>query len=161
MKFVLLLSLSLISSIVSANEIFVLKKSFNPKNVLHFKANVEGCKLKTPAVANYWVMGEQRSQIEGLTNSEKPYFQPQITYQSDWEADFGMGAINKMGNRIEDKSIKVRLVNCQAKAFIEINKQEIQLTEIFASVGLLMNVKSMTIKGIAADGRPVSVKIDN
>jgi len=161
MKFTLLLAVSIISTVASANEIFVLKKSFNPKNVLHFKANVEGCKLKNPAVTNHWIMGEEKNQVEGLTNSEKPYFQPKITYQNDTEADFGMGAIDKMGSRIGDKSIRIRLDNCKAKAFIDINNQEIQLTEIFANVGLLMNVKSMTIKGIAPDGRAVSVKIDN
>jgi len=161
MKFVLLLAVSIISTVASANEIFILKKSYNPKNVLHFKASVEGCKLKSPAVTNHWVMGEERSQIEGLTNTEKPYFQPKISYQTDAEADFGMGAIDKIGNQIGDKSIRVRLDNCKAKAYIDINGQEIQLTEIFANVGLLMSVKSLTVTGIKADGTKFSRTFKN
>ncbi len=43
----------------SGQEIFQLKKSRNKLNVLHFAANVENYKFKTPAISNHWIMGER------------------------------------------------------------------------------------------------------
>lgn len=161
MKFLLISSLFLLSATAFAQDIFLVKKSMNPKNVLHFKAEVVGCKLKTPAVSAYWIMGEQDGHVEGLTSKEQPYFSPKITYAKETEADFSIGAMEKMGSQIPDKSIRVRLENCKPKAFLDFEGQEIQLTEIYVSVNLFMSVKYMTISGLAPNGQRVSHRIDN
>jgi hypothetical protein len=142
-----------------AQDLFIIKKSMNPKNVLHFKANVNNCKLDSPAVSAYWVMGEERGQIEGLTNQEKPYFQPKISYSSSSEADFSIGAMEKMGSKLPDQTIKVHLENCLPKANLEIEGREIQLTDINVSVTFLMTVREMVISGVSASGARVSKKI--
>lgn len=161
MKLLLLSSLFLLSTTAFAQDIFVVKKSMNPANVLHFKVEVAACKLKTPAISAYWIMGEQDSHVEGLTSKEVPYFSPKITYAKETEADFSIGAMEKMGSQIPDQSIRVRLENCKPKAFIDFAGQEIQITEIYVSVNLFMSVKYMTITGLAPNGQKVSHKIDN
>ncbi len=149
----------LISINAFAQDLFIIKKSMNPKNVLHFKANVNNCKLASPAVSAYWVMGEERGQIEGLTIQEKPYFQPKISYSSSTEADFSIGAMEKLGSKIPDKTIKIQLENCLPKAYLEIEGREIQLTDINVSVNFLMTVREMVISGVSASGDRVSKKI--
>lgn len=160
MKLFLAFALGIFSSGLFAQEIFVLKKSYNPKNVLHFTAKVEGCTLKN--INNHWIMGEQNGHIENLSSAEVSYFKPQISYKKETELDFTMGAIDKMGSRIEDNTIRVRLVKCIPKAYIDIDGQEIQLTEIYAAVGFMgLSVKSLTISGIGASGIKVSKTIKN
>ena len=144
-----------------ANDLFVIKKNMNPKNVLRYKANVENCKLKSPAVTPYWVMGEEDGHTEDLLEKEKPYFKPKITYAKETEADFSIGAMEKMGSKIPDQSIRVRLENCKAKAFVEFKGQEIQLTEIEANVNLFMSVRYMIISGLKPDGSKFTQKIEN
>lgn len=161
MKMLLISTLFLLSATSLAQDIFVMKKSLNPKNVLHFKAEVANCKLKTPAVSVYWIMGEEDGHVEGLTSKEAPYFSPKISYAKETEADFSIGAMEKMGSQIPDKSIRVRLENCKPKAFLDFEGQEIQLTEIYVSVNLFMSVKYMTISGLAPNGQKVTRRIDN
>jgi hypothetical protein len=161
MKTLLTAALLLTSISAFAQDMFVIKKSMNPKNVLHYKANVADCKLKTSSVSAYWIMGEEDGQTEGLTSKEKPYFNPKIAYENATDADFSMGAIEKMGSNLPDKNIRVRLENCVPKAFLELKGQEIQLTEIYVSVNMLMSVKYMTITGIAPNGEKVTSKIEN
>jgi hypothetical protein len=159
MKALLISSLLMLSATALAQDLFVIKKSMNPKNVLHYKAVVEGCKLKT--VSAYWIMGEDDGHLEGLTSKETSYFQPKISYAKETEADFSIGAMEKMGSKIPDKSIRVRLENCKPKAFLELNGQEIQLTQIDVSVNLFMSVKYMTITGQAPNGEKISHQIEN
>jgi len=161
MKALLICSLFLLSTTAFSQEIFVIKKSMNPKNVLHYKANVTACKLKSPAVLPYWIMGEENGQVEGLTTKEVTYFSPKIAYAKETEADFLIGAMEKMGSKIPDKSVRVRIENCKPKAFLEINGREIQVTEIFVNVNFMMSVKYMIITGLAPNGLKVTHRIDN
>jgi hypothetical protein len=160
MKTILTAAVLMVSFSSFAQELFVMKKSLNPRNVLHFKANVENCKFKHPAITNYWVMGETDGHIEGLAENEKAYFQPKVTYQKEKELDFTMGAIERMGSKLEDNSIRVRLVNCKPKAYIDIKHQELQLTELYVSVNLFMSVKYMNITGIAPNGSKITHRIE-
>jgi uncharacterized protein YqkB len=143
-----------------SQDVFVIKKNMNPKNELRFKAEVASCKLKTPAVSAYWLMGEEEGHKEGLTSNEKPYFEPKISFTNSVDADFTIGAMEKMGKKLPDQSIKVRLENCKPKAFLEVEGQEIQITEIFVQVNMLMSVKYMNISGIAPNGQKISHKIE-
>jgi hypothetical protein len=161
MKLVLSVLALLLSQLVMAEDIFVLKKTSNPKNVLHFSAETKDCKLTKPSVKAYWVMGEEDGQKEDLLKIERPFFQPRITYISETETDFSFGALDKMGERLPDKTIRVRVEKCQAKAFIDIKGREIQLKEIFVKMGLLLNVKELTVKGIGADGSAINYYFDN
>jgi hypothetical protein len=157
----LLTAIALLSSFSTfAQDLFVIKKNMNPKNELHFKAEVQDCKLKTPSASAYWVLGEEDRHTEGLTNKEKPYFQPKISYSNSVEADFTFGALEKMGKKLPDQTINLRLENCKPKAFLEVNGQEIQIKEIYANVNILMIVRSMIISGIAPNGEKVSHKIE-
>ncbi len=104
-------------------------------------------------------MGEENGQVEGLTSKEKPYFQPKISYSNSTEADFSIGAMEEMGCKIPDQTIKVRLENCRPKAYLEIDGSEIQLTDINVSVNLFMSVSQMTINGVAPNGSKISKKI--
>jgi hypothetical protein len=144
-----------------AQDVFVIKKSMNPKNILHFKANVENCKLKSPAVSSYWIMGEDNGEVEALSSKEKSYFQPKISYTNDTESDFSIGAMEKMGSKIPDQSIRIRLENCKPKAFLEISGKELALSEIFVDVNMFMSVNYMTISGMAPNGQKMSKRIAN
>lgn len=159
-RILFVLSLSL-SQLVMAEDIFVIKKTSNPKNVLHFSAETKDCKLVKPSVKAYWVMGEEDGHKEDLLKTERPFFQPRITYISETETDFSFGAMDKMGERLPDKTIRVRIEKCQAKAFIDFKGREIQLKEIFVKMGLLLNVKELTVKGIEADGSAINHFFEN
>ena len=144
-----------------AQDVFVIKKSMNPKNILHFKANVENCKLKSPSVSSYWIMGEDNGEVEALSSKEKSYFHPIISYSNDSEPDFSIGAMEKMGSKIPDQSIRIRLENCKPKAFLEISGHEVVINEIFVDVNMFMSVNYMTISGIAPNGQKISKRIAN
>jgi len=151
--------LFLLTSTAFAQDLFIIKKNINPKNVLHYKADVVQCKLKS--VTPYWVMGEVDGRIEDLTTHEKTYFEPKISYNNGTEVDFSMGALDKMGSKLSDKIVKVRLENCKPRAILEIRDQETQITEISVVVNMLMVVKSMTITGLDSVGSRVAIKIEN
>lgn len=140
-------------------EIFVIEKSANPKNVLHFHANVEACEFQTPAIRNFWIMGEEDGQRENINSAERPFFTPKMSYQSKKEVDFTMGVIEKMKGKVDDPKVKVRLVNCKPKAYFEVEGNEIQVKRIFVKVNMLINVKYVTITGIAANGSMVTYTI--
>lgn len=143
-----------------AQDVFVIKKNLNPKNTLHFKAQVDSCKLKRPAVTAYWVMGEEDGHTEAVAENEKPFFQPKISFANSLDADFTIGAMEKMGKKLSDQNITVRLENCKPKAFLEFDGQEIQITEIFVQVNMLMSLKYMNISGIAPNGQRISRRIE-
>jgi hypothetical protein len=158
----LLFLITLLSTLSTfAQDIFTISKSMNPNNVLHYKAKIENCKLKTPAITPYWIMGEQGGHVEGLTSKEVAYFQPKISYANDREADFSIGAMESMGNKIPNKSIRVRLESCKPKAFIDIKGNEIQILGIYVNVNMFMTVNYMTISGLSSNGQKVTHRIDN
>ncbi len=161
MKSLFALALLITSLSSFAQDIFVIKKSMNPKNVLHYKVNVDNCKLKAPAISAYWIMGEEGGGQEVLSSKEKSYFQPKISYSNSSEADFSIGAMEEMGSKIPDKSIRVRLENCKPKAFLEVNGTEVELKDIFVSVNFIMSVNYMNISGISPNGAKITKKIQN
>lgn len=155
----LLLALSFsISSI--AQDIFVLKKSKRILNVLHFNANVENCKFKSPPVKNHWVMGEEGGHHEDLNSQERPYFTPKFSYANEREVTFTIGALEKMQKKLKVKEINVRLLSCKPIAFIELQGREIQIQEFFVQVNALMMPQNITVKGKFADGSPAAVKLE-
>ena len=160
MKALLIASLMICSTFASANELFIVKKNKNPKNTLHYRANIESCTFKSSPISQQWIMGEEDGHVEGLTGMEKSVYQPKITYQKDTEVDFTLGAMDKMGSKLPNKKIRVRIENCKAKAYLEIKGQEIQLKEIFANVGVV-SVSSITITGVSPGGSVVTHKIEN
>jgi hypothetical protein len=154
-------ALFLLSISAFAQDVFVIKKSMNPKNVLHYKVNIKDCKIQSPAITPYWTMGEDDGHVEALTSKEKSYFAPKNVYEKSSDADFSFGALEKMGDKISDQSISIRLENCKPKAFMEMNGREIQLTEIYVSVSMLMSVKYMEITGLTSNGARLKTKINN
>lgn len=144
--------LLLLATSAHAQDIFRVKKSINPKNVLHYKAQTENCRFKKNAVSAYWIMGEEDNQIEDLTATERPVYLPKLSYVKEKEADFSIGAMDRMGNRLVARTIRVALENCQPRAYLEIEGQEILLKEIDVKLSGIMSVKSMTIAGKRPDG---------
>ena len=159
MQNLLIATLLLVSTIATAQDIFHIKKNHNPKNELHYKANIVDCKLKVPAVIGYWVMGEEDGHLEDLTRNEGPIYKPRISYQNEVEADFSIGAMDRMGSKLPNKTIKVRMENCQPKSYLEINGVEIQLSNIYVQVKLI-SVDYMILYGTNPAGEKVSHKID-
>lgn len=161
-KMFLILAMSLSFSAFS-QEVFNVKKSLNKRNVLHFKVNIKDCKIQSPAITNYWVMGETDGHIEDLTPRERRYFAPKISYESENEAIFTFGAIEMIGD-LPNKDITVRLENCVPKAYGEINKQEIQLQEIYVAGRITYTLNWIThymlITGLGADGTQQTFKME-
>lgn len=160
MKALFIASLLACSTLASANELFVITKNRTPKNILHYKANVVNCEFAKTPVTPYWILGEERGQTEAITNSEKGMFQPKVTYQKATEVDFSIGAMERLGNSLPNKKISVRIENCQAKAYLEVKGQEMELKEIYAQIKLL-SISSLTLSGFAPNGSKISHKIEN
>lgn len=142
-----------------ANSMFTVSKSVKPKNVLHYEAAIKNCSFVSPFVNAQWKMDEERGQREGLTATEKKYLQPKVTYNKDKEFDFTLDAVKELKVTGTDlREIKVRLVNCEARAYTEYKGQEIQLTNIHLKTTLI-SVTGATITGKKADGSKFSVTL--
>lgn len=135
-----------------ASSIFTITKNYKPKNVLHYEAAIKSCKFVAPYVSAQWKMDEERGQREGLTNTERKYLQPKVTYAKDKEYDFTLNAVKELkvpGDSF--KEIKVRMVNCKPRAYSEYQGQEIQITNINLKMNMV-SVSGATITGKKADG---------
>lgn len=150
----LILSLLTFSTLVQAGDIFVLKKSRNKLNVLHFAATVDkSCNFpKSSPIKAYWIMGEEDGGELPLNSKEKTYFQPKVTYNNGKEVRFTFGALNEMGNGLDKEEVIVEIENCKPVAYINIDHQEIKLREIYANVNMLMMPNDFTIKGKSSNG---------
>jgi hypothetical protein len=165
MKSLFTISLFMFSSLVSAQTLFVIKKNFNPKNVLHFDAVVKNCKLQAPVVNPYWIMGERGGRTEGLNAQERRYFTPRVTYNNGREAEFTLPALNEMAGRLDSSKITIRLVDCKPKSYISYQGNEVEASELYAHGRLTLvpfgwNTKYMIIKGKNAAGGPVSIRLE-
>lgn len=135
-----------------ASNMFTLSKTYKAKNVLHYEAAIKNCKFVAPYVSAQWKMDEEKGQREGLTSTEKKYLQPKVTYSKDREFDFTLDAVKELkvaGNDLRE--IKVRMIQCKARAFTEYKGQEIELTNINLKTSML-SVTGATITGRKADG---------
>lgn len=157
---VLICSLLLASTVsASTSDLFVVRKSYNEKNVLHYYATVENCAIQT--IYARWTMGEQDGHQEGLSFFEKPHFNPKRTGYSAKMVTFTIGALEKMRGKVPDTEISVELENCKPKAFVDVDHREVELKEIYVEgnrTGLGFNTKSMVVKGRYANGEAFSRK---
>jgi hypothetical protein len=160
MKKIMAFSLLALSLNTLASSIFVFKKNVNPQNVLHYKAHASNCEFKNPSVTAFWVMGEDKGQIESLTSKELEYLKPKIIYNKENEVDFTIGAIEELKGKITDKDISVRIVDCAPKAFIEIDGREVEIKEINLNLSTFLTVKDVTITGKSASGEIIKKKIE-
>ncbi len=141
-------------------DVFKLNKSVNPKNVLHYETFVEDCKLVTPYVNAYWVMGEEKNQTKGLNIFFRPSLGPKIKESREDRVRFTLGAIENINIPGSDKTIQIELDQCKPKATIVLNGETINLQEIHADLsGLSCNY--IIIKGHRADGSYIEEKITN
>lgn len=149
-----ILTLLALTTLAHADDIFVLKKSRNKLNVLHFAATVEkDCTFpKSGAVKAYWIMGEDGGGELALNSKEKSYFQPKAIYNSEKEVRFTFGALNQMGSSLDKNEVEVHIENCKPVAYINIDHQEVKLKEIYANVNMLMMPNDFTIKGKTSNG---------
>lgn len=153
--------LALISSQTFAKSILVITKSIREKNVIHYDVKVKDCQLTNRPISAYWILGEQQGQIQQLKTDEIPKFAPQIVRQDIDELQFTLGAFNEVDNEIVNNPILVKLVGCEAKAFIKVKGQEIELKEIHAQISILrMGVKYLLLKGKKANGDAFTYKIN-
>ena len=156
----LLLALAFIIPATSfANSLFTISKTIKPKNVLYYSAVIKNCKLVAPYVVPVWHMGEERGQSEGLTNQEKKYFEPKVTYAKDTEVDFTLGAMKELPFSGTDfKKIRIQLNGCRAKAVSDYKNEEITLSNIHLQASLL-SVSGATITGTKANGSRFQLNI--
>lgn len=159
MKAIISLSLLMISTFAYSQDILRITKNRTPKNELHYKANIENCEFKTPGVSGYWLMGEEDGHLEDLLKSELKMYAPRISYQKASEVDFTIGAMDRLGSQVPNKTIKVRMVDCQPKAYLEVKGTEIEINEIYVQIKLI-SVDYMIINGINPDGSVAKIKID-
>ncbi|MGE3611485.1 MAG: DUF4833 domain-containing protein [Bacteriovoracaceae bacterium] len=127
-----------------ASELFTVQKSYNPNNVLHYKANIEKCALRTPSVDSYWIMGETDGHREVLSPKEVRYFAPKISLESEYEALFSIGALEVIGKDFPNKNIQIRMEGCEAKAYAEINGQYLQLKNIYVAGRITITLNWIT-----------------
>ena len=159
MKNILLITALLFSSLSFAQDILRITKNKTPKNELHYKANIKDCKFETTGVKGYWLMGEEDGHLEDLLRSELKMYAPRVSYQKETELDFTIGAMDRLGSQLPNKTIKVRIEDCKPKAYLEINSVEVQLTDIYVQIQLI-SVKYMILKGTLPDGSAYSHRID-
>lgn len=151
MKFILALTL-FIPSMSFANALFTVSKTYNEKNILHYRAVVKNCKLVAPYITNHWVMGEEKGQAEGLTAKEKKFFEPKVSYAKDNEVDFTLGAMKELKLGANDfKKITVQMKGCKAVAVSDYKNEEITVKNIHLQASLL-SVSGATITGTKANG---------
>jgi hypothetical protein len=161
MKLFLTLSL-VILSFNSLAQVLVLKKNVNPQNVLHFNAQVENCRIVDPAVQAQWLMGSKGGKVEGLNSVERPLLSPQVLKNKGTEAEFTFGAIEEHNSALPDNRITIRMEKCQPRAYINTDRGEMQLTEIYAHLGGMLNnkLRYMQLTGKDSSGKPVSIRLD-
>jgi hypothetical protein len=159
MKNILIIAALLVSSVSFAQDILRITKNKTPKNELHYKANIQDCKFQATGVKGYWLLGEEDGHLEDLLRSELKMYAPRVSYQKEDQVDFTIGAMDRLGNQLPNKTIKVRLENCQPKAYLEINSVEILITDIYVQIKLI-SVDYMILKGTLPDGSAYSQKID-
>ncbi len=148
-----ILTLLALSTLAHADDIFLLKKSRNKLNVLHFDVKKDAnCKFPKNAVSAYWIMGEDNGEVLGLNSKEKEYFQPKEIYNDGKEIRFKFGALKKMSDSIPKQEVEVHMENCKPVAYLDLDGQEIKLTEIFSNVNMLMMPIDFTVKGTTSSG---------
>lgn len=153
MKTVLLIALSLCSLTAFSQSFLQVKKSFNPKNVLHVSAEVEECKLVEPYVTSYWIMGEAKNKVAKLNVFEKPQFSPEIIAVEGDVVKFTAKALQNANINPVYKILNLRLINCQPHVFVDFNGRELELKEIFADAKLFYKGKPVFINYVIIDGQ--------
>ncbi len=144
-----------------AKDLFLLTKSVREKNVIHYDAKIENCQLKDNSITAFWILGEKQGQRQELTREEIPKFQPKIIHNNGQELEFTIGSFNEVQNEIADHPIAVKLVNCEPKAYLRYNGEDIELNEIYAKISIIkMGVKYLLIKGKKINGSKFSYKVD-
>ncbi|MFZ4712827.1 MAG: DUF4833 domain-containing protein [Bacteriovoracaceae bacterium] len=156
----------------AAQTLFQFKKSLNPKNVLNYSVEMSSnCSLLQVGgsyIEPFWIMGESDGHREGLTNKEKKIFTPLVSYinSAKTELDFNVAAVDLVKKQIPHPEITVRTnlgKTCSAKAFMQIDNEEIELSEIFISGSITWSLDWKTdyliISGKKADGTSFKKKI--
>jgi hypothetical protein len=155
----LLLGLVFLSPQVFASNLFTVTKNHNPKNVLHFDAEVRNCKFASGAISNFWKMGEEEGQKEDLSKKEEEYFEPKVVSSDQKEINFSLEAMDKMDSDIEGP-IKVKLEDCVPHAYVTVEGEDVKLSEINVELGFLMKVKKMELIGMnQRQHKPVKIDL--
>lgn len=170
---IFLLTLLSINTAFADTVVLKIKKSYHPKNVLNYSVTTNTkCELEKKAgvyVTPLWFMGENGGGTEGLTSTEKTYYLPKESYINTQknEVDFSLGAMEQVKTYISDPKITIRTQvidgKCVSEALMNIDKQEVTITEVFISGTLTfpMSWKTdyITFSGFQSDGKPFTKKI--
>jgi hypothetical protein len=156
-------------------DIFLFKKSYNPKNVLHYSIKLsEDCQFQAfpdgAYVNPYWIMGEENGQIESITKLERKAYLPLIKSidSSRTKMEINLSAINEIKNPLVDLSISILAQRtqkgCVAFASMNIDGQEVTLEEFYVEgkFNMLLSWKTnyLLIKGRNQAGLKVSKKLE-
>jgi|GEM_PF-1846722 len=152
------------STFAATEDIFVVKKSFSPHNVIHYEAHIENCKLVHPFISAYWIMGEKGGKVAKLNFIQKKFLSPVVIESSEQEVEFTLNALNDFDIPGSDKNFKATLSNCHPISSVSLDGQIIEVSEIYADgkLGLFgMDVNFITLTGKYPDGTKLLRKINN
>lgn len=152
MKHLLVAIFGIFSFSAFSQSFLQVKKSFNPENVLHVAAEIEGCHFVEPYVSSHWIMGEKRGQKAKLNVFEKPQFSPIIIEANSNEVKFTAKALKDAKINPEYKVVTLKLINCEPHAFVLFESRELELKEIFADAKLFYKGKPVYINYVVIEG---------
>lgn len=161
MQLISFLILALSFKALAHVDTFLITKSFNTKNVLHYEAIINECRLVKPFVDVYWIVGEKQGE-EAKLNVFQGSLAPKVISANDYEARFTLKALKKIDVPGSDNTFVTRIDNCKAKTYVVINGEEIELREIYADaeLGFGVTVNYIIIKGIKPDHTEFKFKIN-
>lgn len=149
-------------SVFAHEDAFIITKNFNTKNVLHYEAIVKDCKLVHPYVSVYWIVGENNGEEAKLNFTQRSLAPKVLDDANEYEAEFTLKALK--GVRIEGakNSFIMRMVDCKPKAYVVIDGQEVELSEIHAEFTGMFNtdLQDVIIRGTRPDKSKFKLKIN-
>ena len=129
----------------STHELFLVKKNFNPENILHFDANLtDDCKFKLDNPFHiYWILGNSPTKhAPGVPESS--FLVTEYIEKTEDRVIFTIGAVKKVGSLLRNGLTATAGMNevgkCEAKILADTN--EYGILTIHSIFGELIHLKN-------------------
>ena len=154
----------------STHELFLVKKNFNPENILHFDANLtDDCKFKLDNPLHiYWILGNSPTKhAPGFPESS--FLVTEYIEKTEDRVIFTNDAIKKVGTLLRNGLTATAGMTvdgkCEAKVLADTNEYGIlTLTSIFGDLktffGIPYKVNHFVIEGLDEHGEVFKKKIN-